>query len=161
VILALQLLSLGRYHFDPAFGREDWRGAARYVSRHAPPGSVVVFDKHYVRIPFDRYYRGHARRVGLPEGRAERRPFLARLADHHDGRVVLVVSHAWDTGGQSVRLLSRLLCRRGSRIFRASNGIEVHRFGRCRAGAPASKSSPRSSIFTDSRAPSTLAPTKE
>lgn len=135
VILALQLLSLVRYHFDPAFGREDWRGAARYVTRHQRPGSVIVFDKHYVRIPFDRYYRGGARRVGLPEGRDARERLLARLAAEHDGRVVLVVSHAWNTAGQATRMLSRILCERGARIFRRSNGIEVHFFGRCPAPA--------------------------
>lgn len=133
VIIALQLLSLGRYHFDSAFGREDWRAAARYVTRHQRPRSVIVFDKHYVQIPFDRYYRGSARRVGLPEGADARRRLLKRLVAEHDGRVVLVVSHAWNTGRQSARMLSRLLCTRATRIFRRSNGIEVHRFGRCPA----------------------------
>jgi len=131
VILALQLLSLVRYHADPAFGREDWRGAARYVTRHQLPGSVIVFDKHYVQIPFERYYRGGARRVGLPDGTRERERMLARLAARHNGRVVLVVSHAWNTSPTSARVLSRHLCERGARIFRRSNGVEVHLYGPC------------------------------
>jgi uncharacterized membrane protein len=157
VVLALQLLSLGRYHLDPAFGRENWRGAAHYVTRAARTGSVIVFDAHYVQIPFDRYYRGSARRVGLPEGRTERERLLARLAADHHGRVVLVVSHAWNTGQQSIRMLTRLLCRRGSRVFRRSNGIEVHLFARC----PAASGGLRSSAFTDGWAPSTLVPMPE
>jgi len=154
VILALQGVSLARYHADPAFGREDWRGAARYVTRHQPPGSVIVFDKQYVQIPFDRYYRGGARRVGLPDRRDARERLLVRLAADHGGRVVLVVSHAWDNPHQSRRVLSRLLCKRGARTFRQSNGIEVHVFGRCPAPSGAA---PRSSSFTYGRAASTLA----
>lgn len=141
VILALQLLSLVRYHADPAFGREDWRGAARYVTRHQRPGSVIVFDKHYVQIPFDRYYQGGARRVGLPDRRDVRERLLVRLAAEHDGRVVLVVSHAWDNAHQSTRMLSRHLCERDARTFRQSNGIEVHLFGRC--PAPSGRRRPR------------------
>jgi len=158
VVLALQLLSLVRYHADPAFGREDWRGAARYVTRHQVPGSVIVFDKHYVQIPFDRYYRGGAPRVGLPDSDQDREQLLARLAAQYDGRVVLVVSHAWNTSPPSTRVLSRTLCERRARIFRRSNGIEVHLFGRCpkSAGVADRGVADRSSIFTDGRAPSTL-----
>jgi uncharacterized membrane protein len=157
VILALQLLSLVRYHADSTFGREDWRGAARYVTRHQLPNSVIVFDKHYVRIPFDRYYRGGARRVGLPDGAQDRERLLARLAEQYDGRVVLVVSHAWDTSPRSTQVLSRHLCKRDARIFRRSNGIEVHLYGRC----PTRDGALRSSIFTDGRAAFTLVQTSE
>jgi len=164
VVLVLQLLSLGRYHFDPAFGREDWRAAARYVTRQQRPRSVIVFDKHYVQIPFDRYYRGGARRVGLPEGRDARKRLLRRLVAEHNGRVVLVVSHAWNTGRQSTRMLSRILCVRDTRIFRRSNGIEVYRFDRC--PAPSGNAAPGGvgatfTAFTDRRGPSTLTRTLE
>ncbi len=156
VILSLQVLSLVRYHADPAFGREDWRGAAQYVTSHQLPRSVIVFDKHYVQIPFDRYYRGGARRVGLPDGTKERARLLTRLAEQYEGRVVLVVSHAWNSDPPSARILSRHLCERGARIFRRSNGIEVRLFGRCPAPSNAGDRAPRTSIFTDGRAPSTL-----
>ncbi len=148
VLLLLQIISLARYHFDPSFGREDWRGAASYVAHHERPGGVIVLDKRYVQIPFDRYYRGRLPRVGLPEGRDERWRILARLARAHPGGVILVLSHAWNTGDQSRRMLSRLLCAESRRIFRKSNGIEVYGFVPCKspgqgADRPLRESSPR------------------
>lgn len=133
-ILALQLFSLGRYHLDPRFGREDWRGAARYVMQQEEPGAIILFDKHYVRIPFDRYYRGPSRLVPLPEDPVGRQAIFRRL--RRDRRTILVLSHAWDTGHLSVRRLKRRLCHRRQRIFPSSNGIEVHVFGPCPGNRP-------------------------
>ncbi len=131
VILALQGLSLGRYHLDPRFGREDWRGAAAWVSARERPGDVILFDHDYVHIPFDRYYQGAARERGMPTDPAGRRATLGRLTRHPPARLFLVLSHAWDAGRKTVRALETRLCRRGRHVFRPSNGIEVHLFVRC------------------------------
>ncbi|MFH2009999.1 MAG: glycosyltransferase family 39 protein [bacterium] len=139
LVLGLQLVSLARYHFDPAFGRESWRAAARYAERHGRGEAVILFDKRYVQIPFDRYYRGAARRVGIPEGGSAREALLRRVAARSRGPVLLVLSHAWDTGRSSANRLAGLLCHRTGRVFRQSHGIEVHVFERCavrRAAGP-------------------------
>jgi hypothetical protein len=133
LLLALQLLSLGRYHLDPRFGREDWRGAAAWVMARQRGGDVILFDHHYVQLPFDRYHRGPAslRKVGMPAGSAERAALLRRLRAEPPPRLFLVLSHSWDTGRQAFDALRRHLCREQSRILRQSNGIEVHLLSRC------------------------------
>ncbi len=133
LLLALQVLSLGRYHLDPRFGRENWREAAAWVMARQRGGDVILFDHHYVQIPFDRYHHGppSVREVGMPAGSAERVSLLRRLCADPPTRLFLVLSHSWDTGRQSLDTLQRCLCREQWRIFRQSSGIEVHRLGQC------------------------------
>jgi hypothetical protein len=160
LLMALQIVSLGRYHLDPRFGREDWRGAAAWVMARQRPGDMILFDHAYVQIPFDRYHRreggsrsvhgetgeageagegsaGSIRKVGVPAPGAGRQALLQRLGAQPPERLFLVLSHCWDTGRQSLHVLQRSLCLRQSRIFRTSYGIEVHLLKRCEKVPPA------------------------
>lgn len=131
VLFALQVLSLGRYHLDPRFGREDWRGAAAWVKARERPGDQILFDHHYVRIPFDRYHAGPAAKLGVPGDASGRAAFFARLLAGQPLRVFVVLSHHWDTGREPLQRLGQVLCLRDSMIFPRSNGIEVHLYERC------------------------------
>jgi 4-amino-4-deoxy-L-arabinose transferase-like glycosyltransferase len=129
-LVALQVLSLGRYFLDPAYGREDWRGAVRVVARDERPGDVILLDAPYVEIPFARYHRGPGQRVPLPEARPDRERVLdAALAAAPRG--YLVVSHVWDRPEAARRLLEARRCLDRHRVLRRSHGIEVWRFRPC------------------------------
>jgi hypothetical protein len=131
LVFALQGVSLARYHFDPAFGREDWRGAVAWVQARERSGDVIWFDHAYVQLPFDHYYRGPARERGVPTAAAARQAALARVTLRPGQQLFLVVSHCWDRGDATRQALARRLCPRDARVFRRSNGIEVYRFVAC------------------------------
>lgn len=131
VLFTLQVVSLGRYHLDPRFGREDWRGAASWVKARERQGDLLLFDHGYVQIPFDRYHHGPASRWGVPGDAPRRRALFAELRAAPPARVFLLLSHNWDRGRETFDVLSEVMCLQESRIFRRSNGIEAHLFERC------------------------------
>jgi hypothetical protein len=47
-------------HLDPAFEKDDWRGAASYIAREEGPGDVILLYTTHVKFPFGYYYQGHA-----------------------------------------------------------------------------------------------------
>lgn len=136
VLVGLQLFSLGRYGFDSRYGREDWAVAVGYVSARLDAGDVVLFDKSYMRAPFDTYFAGEAREIGVPPLPEEgTRSFLKDVLASHTGKVVLVTSHTWfDREDLTARVLSTLRCLRERQVFERSYGIEVHVFTPCPGG---------------------------
>ncbi len=50
-----------------AFGYQDWRGAARFLSSHATPEDAIVLSLHYDVAPLGYYYKGPARFFGVTE----------------------------------------------------------------------------------------------
>lgn len=50
---------------DPAFAREDWRAAARYIQEHRRPGEVVIVETGSV-FPAWLYYAGDAGLMPMP-----------------------------------------------------------------------------------------------
>jgi len=55
VVLAVNLLSLGVYYFNPYFHREDWRGAVAYIEENANKKSVALLPSQTSRWPYDYY----------------------------------------------------------------------------------------------------------
>lgn len=51
---------------DPAYAREDWRGAARYVETHRVPGDIVIVETGSV-FPAWAYYAGFDGLLPLPD----------------------------------------------------------------------------------------------
>ncbi len=55
IICLISVLSLGAYYLNPAFQREDWRGAINFISKNINKESVVVFENNEIPAPA-RYY---------------------------------------------------------------------------------------------------------
>lgn len=92
------LVSVGNYHFRPAYWREDVRAAAEYVEAHERPGDVVLIP--VVKRVFDFYFDGDAEvfvvrpgETGSDESVAEA---VAAGAEGH-GRLWLVDARLWFT----------------------------------------------------------------
>ncbi|MDO8573342.1 MAG: glycosyltransferase family 39 protein [Candidatus Daviesbacteria bacterium] len=47
-ICLVSVLSLGMYYFNPKFQREDWKGAASFVSRNLDNQTLVVFENNEI-----------------------------------------------------------------------------------------------------------------
>jgi mannosyltransferase len=58
LVLLLFLYSLANHYFDPRYMKEDFRGAARYVSSQVEPRDVILTTN--CRSAFDLYYGGRA-----------------------------------------------------------------------------------------------------
>jgi len=55
VVLAVNLLSLGVYYFNPYFHREDWRGAITYIEEKGNGKSVALLPSQTSHWPYDYY----------------------------------------------------------------------------------------------------------
>ena len=55
VVLAVNLLPLSVYYFNPYFHREDWRGAVAYIEENANKKSVALLPSQTSRWPYDYY----------------------------------------------------------------------------------------------------------
>ena len=44
---------------DPAFFKDDWRGAVAYLARHEQAGDVILLYNSHLDIPFGYYYQGY------------------------------------------------------------------------------------------------------
>jgi dolichol-phosphate mannosyltransferase len=47
-------------HLDPAFKKDNWRGAASYIAQNERPGDVVLLYTTHIRLSFGYYYQGSA-----------------------------------------------------------------------------------------------------
>jgi uncharacterized membrane protein len=99
--LALVALSLGQHYFDPSYGKEDSRAAARHVLENEKPGDSVVVI--YSFRPFRHYFadvgHGEARLVRTHKRFLRSDEDLRRhvaLAREGSLRVWLVLSRWWD-----------------------------------------------------------------
>lgn len=57
-LCGLGLWGVVRFHVDPVFAKEDWRGAAGYVEAHEMSGDVLALRHFQYVMPFRYYYRG-------------------------------------------------------------------------------------------------------
>jgi len=57
--VALLVVSLQHYYFDPRFGKEQWREAVAYLESASSPRDFVILDPDYLQTPY-RYYRRRA-----------------------------------------------------------------------------------------------------
>lgn len=57
-LVAATLVGLAAIHLDPAFQKDDWRGAVDYIHRHEQPGDVILLYTAHIRFPFEYYYHG-------------------------------------------------------------------------------------------------------
>ena len=57
-LVVLGLWGTARFHNDPLFTKEDWRGAAAYIEAREMAGDVLVLRQFQYVVPFRYYYRG-------------------------------------------------------------------------------------------------------
>jgi len=75
--------------------KEDWRGAVQYIRAQERPGDLIVLLDEDVWLPFEYYYRGPTRRVGVSRSIADRDLLAARVGMWVPSyaRIWLVLSH--------------------------------------------------------------------
>jgi mannosyltransferase len=124
-VAALWTVSLGQHYFDPAYAKEDYRGALRLVAARAVPGEKVLAvgaDEpvyYYYRggLPVDRLWPGYSAEPGRLEEELE-----GRLAGARGTWVVLGRAEELDPEGVFVRTLAAR--RPGAEEFRFG-GVRV------------------------------------
>lgn len=80
--------------------KENWRDSVRYIEMQEQVGDLILLVDEDIWLPFEHYYRGSARRVGISRGIKDRELIAARIAmllPGHD-RVWLVLSHTDNWG---------------------------------------------------------------
>jgi len=65
-VVAIQASQLRAQFYDPAFARDDVRGAANYLSQVATAGDRIVVHDTLIRFTFDYYYDGAAPVQSIP-----------------------------------------------------------------------------------------------
>jgi hypothetical protein len=58
VLIGSGIWGIVRFHTDPLFIKEDWRGAAKYVEAHEVVGDVLALRQIQVVVPLGYYYQG-------------------------------------------------------------------------------------------------------
>lgn len=75
-------LSLPAIYQDPAYIREDWRAAARFLEREEERGDALALRQYQLTLPFDYYYRGALEREVITTNRVTKP--LAEIAAGHE-----------------------------------------------------------------------------
>ncbi len=107
-VAALWIASLGQHYFDPAYAKEDYRGALGLVAARAEPGEKVlavgadepVYYYYRGSLPVDRLWLGYAARPARLGEELE-----GRLAGARGTWIVLSRPEDLDTEGVFVRTL--------------------------------------------------------
>lgn len=55
ITLAINLVCVAVYFLNPAFQREDWKNAVKFVSHRSDNKTVVLFESNYTMAPYDYY----------------------------------------------------------------------------------------------------------
>jgi len=92
IVLASLLPLANLYGYEQ---KEDWRGAVGYISALEGPGDAIILVDEDVWIPFEHYYRGSTRIVGISRGVADPALLAARVGMllPSSSRIWLVLSH--------------------------------------------------------------------
>jgi hypothetical protein len=75
--------------------KENWRAAVEYIVSQEQEGDVILLVDEDIWLPFEHYYGGTTRRVGISRGIDDRALVVARVGmilPSHD-RIWLVLSH--------------------------------------------------------------------
>ena len=109
LLVVFCLVSVGNYHFRPAYWREDVRAAAEHITAHERPGDIVLVP--VVKRVFDYYFEGDADIFVVRPGETGSDESVAAAIDagvEGRGRVWLVDARLWftDPGGRIPRYLN-------------------------------------------------------
>jgi len=96
VLVAIVVISLwpiaNIYRYEQ---KEDWRAVVRYLTAEEQPGDLIFMVDEDIWLPFEHYYHGSTRRMGVSRGVTDRDLLAARvgaiLPNHN--RIWLVLSH--------------------------------------------------------------------
>jgi len=123
-------LSIVRYHRHERYAaRQDYRGAAAYITANERVGDIIVVTGHENLLPFQHYYRGNLDVVASPERAFEVDrigPDLAALGQDL-GRLWLVECPAYvsDPKGLALQWLDEHMRREDRRAFPGYYGAPV------------------------------------
>ncbi len=103
-IIFLNLISIYKRWIYP---EEDWRKFAHFMEEKAKEKDILLFDAGYMRMPFDFYYRGRCRRIGLSSENPEE--FYQKIKDElkNYNRIWLILSHNWKTKHKYFEILRK------------------------------------------------------
>ena len=96
LLAAIVLLSLwpiaNTYRYEQ---KENWRAAVQYISAQEEAGDVIILVDEDIWLPFEHYYRGETRRVGISRVVGDRALLAARVGTLLPScdRIWLVLSH--------------------------------------------------------------------
>lgn len=100
-LLVLSLWSDRQYFFNPAYWREDARGAAAMIAQREQKDDVVAgVSSYFMHYAFSYYYRGGCRLVTFPFDTMAREQNVRDLVAQHVGdapRIWYVQSRQWET----------------------------------------------------------------
>ncbi|MCS6859640.1 MAG: glycosyltransferase family 39 protein [Abditibacteriales bacterium] len=126
LIAFINAVALMNYYFADAYQRDDWRGVARFMQRHAQPNDLLIFNAPYKDQAFRRYYHKPFHYLGLPRpGMTQadvERLLREQLRRHARIHLVLCYWEVSDPDAKVRRTLDALCQRRGERKFA---GIDV------------------------------------
>jgi len=127
-VLAVNGVSLAHYYFDPRYGREDTRAAARYLEMTANPGDALVVVGSAIAL--SHYYRGSLPIVNWRGEVIKERPALTdrlqQLSEAHD-HLWLVSIRPWE--GDPKGTVRGILDDRYSRIgHKQLPGVDIYTY---------------------------------
>ncbi|UCC75561.1 MAG: hypothetical protein JSW37_08525, partial [Anaerolineales bacterium] len=75
--------------------KENWRSAVTYLSAQEQPSDLILLVDEDIWLPFEHYYDGSTRRIGVSRVVTDRDLLAARVGTvlPHHGRMWLVLSH--------------------------------------------------------------------
>jgi mannosyltransferase len=94
LILVLSLWQIADvYRYEQ---KENWRAAVEYISGQEKTGDVILLVDEDIWLPFEHYYRGATRRVGISRSLEDRELLAARVGMilPSYSRVWLILSHS-------------------------------------------------------------------
>lgn len=129
LISLLLLFSLFNYFFNPRFGKDQYRDAARFVATFEHSHDIILFHKPYIDCAFNYYYKGPLPKYQLPNQAISEtsQEFTAvkKIIQNHP-RFWLILSQNFDTDSAYPDLLAKFYPVVLKREFTTNNGITVY-----------------------------------
>jgi len=107
--------------------KENWRGAVQYLIAEERPGDLICLVDEDIWLPFEHYYRGSLRRIGVSRAVTDRDLLAARVGTilPNYSRIWLVLSHTDNFALKDHLTISRYTELVSERRF---TGVEVDLF---------------------------------
>jgi mannosyltransferase len=124
IVLVSALPVANTYRYEQ---KENWRAAVQYITAEEQPSDLIFLVDEDIWLPFEHYYDGSARRVGVSRVVTDRDLLAARvgmlLSDH--ARIWLVLSHT-----DNLTLKDCLMASRYTQVLSEKHftGVEVDLF---------------------------------